>query len=400
LGGNVGEEKNLLKMLGYTAMGSAIIVGVIQVLLALKPFGEYERETVEYGLFAIFSFLPTMVAFQRGKSFFRVPSIGGQKGGKEDYELEDGEYIVLDTRPHRMYFLKLYIGIISAIILLIWMLDTYPIENYKENMTPAFLLISMLLASISHILLKNALKANRIMSFGNKFWSISFAVMWALMIIGYTIYIFSKIYPTQLWEKLIGIPSVSFVLLSLILFILSSVFWRIDMYLSDTNRGPIGAISITMILGGIALLFPPIKLIFSPAAITVSFLVFLTVDMLFVVSVFAFAIYRGGVRFIATNKRIISVKRFLSSDVVEYPYGNIGSIEVIRGFIGRKYDYGDLRIRFYNGKKSIYVTLHGIKNPELVKNSILSLSRVFEEEQRPRRAKSKSIMPGASIRYY
>ncbi len=175
-----------------------------------------------------------------------------------------------------------------------------------------------------------------------------------------------------------------------------------DTYLSHDNRGPLGAISIVLLLGGIAAIFPPMESIFSPTAIALLFMLFLTVNALFIISVSIFALHRGGMRFIVTNKRIISVKDFLSKDIIDYPYGSIRSVEVIQGVIGKRYDYGDIRIRMVLDGRSAFVTIHGIRNPELAKNSILSLSRMESMRMDEKRTypASNAMSPSMDVRYY
>ena len=172
--------------------------------------------------------------------------------------------------------------------------------------------------------------------------------------------------------------------------------------LSRDNRGPLGAISIVLLLGGIAAIFPPMESIFSPIAITLLFMLFLTVNVMFILSVSIFAVHRGGMRFIVTNKRIISVKDFLFKEITDYPYGSIRSAEVIQGVIGKRYDYGDIRIRMVLDGKTAFVTIHGIKNPELAKNSILTLSMMetMRTGEKRRYPASNAMNPHMDIRYY
>ncbi len=219
----MGEKRSPWETLGYAAMMSAIIVGVMEILLQMRTSEYGGILVVTYGSYGVFSSLPLVLAFQRGISFFGT--VIRKKGKNASMDLTEEEYIIVDTRPHHLYFLKLYIGIIASVLLLIGMLRTYsPLTSDYMDSVWIFIVSSVILAIVAHIFLKNALKASKIMYLGEKIWSISFAVLWAFVAIDYSMYRFKEIYPTQMWEKFLGIPSVSMLLLAVIIFIISSIF--------------------------------------------------------------------------------------------------------------------------------------------------------------------------------
>ncbi len=369
----MGEKKSLWEVLGYAAMLSAVIAGLIRIFVSISG-EDMDRYVIRYGLMGIFSSFPALVTLIRLREFAGVPAKRRKTNKKIKTDIEPGEYIIVDTRPHPVYFIKLYLSSSLAMALAAYLIAfSVNISASVSENAGLFFLVSMVLASTVHILSINALKANRYLHSLEKAWSILFSVLWSAFLISNIKSIFDRTYPVEFWEKFLGIPSLALVLLAIILFITSSILWRLDAYLSKRERGPLGAASIVMMCGGIAVLFPPVWALFSSGTLREMLWLFLFVDVVLTLSIAGFATHRGGIRFMVTTKRIVYIQDFLMRYVREYPYSSIVSVKVVQGVIGRIYGYGDLRFEVNAGRRRLAFTMHGIKNPELVKNTVLSM---------------------------
>jgi uncharacterized membrane protein YdbT with pleckstrin-like domain len=170
------------------------------------------------------------------------------------------------------------------------------------------------------------------------------------------------------------------------LFLLSAIIWRIDGYLSGRHsRTPLGTVSIIFMVAGIAALFHPIWFLFSENVRELFFYGMMLTGFVLWVMLAVFLHYKGGMKFIFTNRRIITAKRFMGVDINEHPYDRIMSVELHQGILGRHFGYGDLRFRVKRGKSIISFSVHGVKNPVLVKNTVIALSR------NKKRSKVKSL---------
>ena len=372
------KQSDIWEAMGYTVLVGVLIAGIVRAALSVSS-RELGYLVAEYGTLSIISSLPTVILVWRIREFLRFPT----KFTKIEHDegLAPGEYILVDTRPHRMYFIKLYSAImLNAMLVFYLALISVSIDSIDFGAMVRFLGISLSLTLLIYGLSANALRANRYAFLMEKAWAISFAVLWSSLLVSDLKEAFESTYPTQLWERLLGIPSIAMILFGIILFISSSIFWKVETAMSVRDRGPLGAISITLMAGGIASLFPPAWVLFSSQARVVFFWMFFISSVALLAFMLVFVANRGGMEFMVTNRRIISVRDFLIKEVREYPYTSLISTEVIQGVLGRRYGYGDLRLRLRAGDGSIVsLTLHGITNPHLARNTLLCLSAPVAE---------------------
>lgn len=358
----MGEHGKTWEILGYSALLGAIFISLTRIVTAFSSSEYMEKSMALYGMYGVWISIPLVISSYRLKKFFSI----GLRNRKAEGGFQFGEFLLADERPHPMYYLG--IGVSIALLLVLSFI------LYHKNIFDIYaLLISIAITYSVYLFSKKKLFNNHYMKISIRIWSMMFAIWWSMSFINILRYRINEEYPLQFWEKLIGIPSTSFLIFSAILFIFGSIFWRIDTYIYKENRGPVSAVSIVFMGAGIASVFPPVWMIFSESVVYLTLFAFILSNLILTV-IFASFLMRSNVRINVTTRRIMISSKFIGEEVREYPYDYLLSVGIRKGILGRYFDYGDLifTVKKRDGRKTI--VLHGIKNPLLIKNTILAMS--------------------------
>lgn len=360
------------KTAGYAALLGALVVAMVEVGLACAATEVMKKSVVEYGLYGISASLPAVTLSEKLKLFFssgRTRKIKSRIRREKEYsELEFGEFLLIDERPSISYFTGVLPGLLLSSLVVAFLIFS---DMNIFNMS--ILIVSFIFIEISYLLSKKAVNMNFYMRKVWSIWALFFALWWGMAMIYVLKFYVEQTYHIQLWEKMLGIPPLSTILFAFILFLFSSIFWRADSYLSR-NRGPFSALSIVFMAAGIAAIFPPLWTVFSTSSIYLLGYAFIITHLFFTGLLFIFAVYRGGMRFMFTSRRIILSKNFIISDLKEYPYDRILSIDVSQGFLGKHFDFGDLKFTLKRERTKEKLIIHGIKNPMLVRNTVIAIA--------------------------
>ncbi len=376
------KKESAYRNLAYAALLSSFVIAVLNIVLVFGFARGHEVEALRYALYAIMASFPIVVvgsaisrsiSHKKGKKYFLIPRKEGDKGL---LRIRRNEIIIADSSPHPLYFLKLGIALGSVTFLFIFLSLSYETAPGLEvsSWWWELLFVSGILVFISYILSVEMFPRRSHMNSFAHAWSLVYAFWWGISAAGVMKIQVEMAYPRAFWEKFLGLPSIAMIMFAVILFLISGMLWRIDSYLSKRETGPIGTISITLMAAGIAALFPPLWFLFSRPVRNIFFLasVFLTLIFWLLLSLFLY--YKGGMEFIFTNRRIISIKDFFGRDIKEHPYDSIISVETVQGILGERFNFGDLKFTVRRGKMEVGFTVHGVKNPALIKNTVLALS--------------------------
>ena len=375
-------KNDYYRSLGYAVLLSSFVIAVLNVVLSYGLAKGHEIDALRYAIYVIMASFPIVVvggtisrliSHKKGREYFLIPK---KEGEKRLLRIRRDEMIMVDTSPHILYFMKLAVAL--GLITLLFFILSSSYQPEKE-MNDAYwwwklLTISGILVFFSYILSIDMLPhSSYILSFAHT-WSLIYAFWWGITAAGVMKVQVEMAYPRAFWEKFLGLPSLAMIMFSIILFLFSSMLWRIDRYLSGKETGPLGTISITLMAAGIAALFPPMWFLFSPTVRNTFFMAAIGLTLVYWLLLSLFLYFKGGMKFVFTNQRIISIKDFLGREIQEHPYDSIISVEVFQGILGEKFDFGDLKFRIRRGKTVVSFTVHGIKNPVLVKNTVIALS--------------------------
>ncbi len=372
----------LYRELAAAALISGIIIAGANMLM-LYDFGkEHSMQLAKYAVYGVIASFPMVVVVSAiyrylshlgNAEYFLIP-----KSDKERkiLRIKKGESLLLDATPHPMYFLKLAIAVGMLMFFIIGMSlfnsEVRPLEDgvwwWKV------LLSSGITALIVYSMSADLLPHQSYLESVEHAWALFLAFWWALTAVAVLKTQIEIQYPRAFWEDFFGLPSMAMMMFALILFLLSSMIWRVDSYLSGRKGAtPLATISITFMGAGIAAIFPPMWFMFSDAVRGMFFYAVMIISFVLWILLAVFLYYKGGMKFIFTSQRIITMKKFLGVDVNEHPYDSIISVELHQGILGRHFNYGDLRFRIKRGKKTVSFSVHGVKNPVLVKNTVMAL---------------------------
>ncbi len=386
-----GSDK-IYRQLAGAALFSAMIFSFLNLLLVFDFAKGHEMALFRYSVYAAMAMFPLIILGSIISSTLSGPSKKKAKS-RDTVHMARGEHLLLNTTPHPFYFLKLAISIGMLMVLLLYFLL---VSSYSAPITDAWwwwtlLTISGIVASFAYLGSADLLPHHSYLEGMEHVWALFFAFWWSVTATAVLKAQIELNYPKAFWEEFLGLPSIAMMMFALILFLMSSMIWRIDRYFSGKRGSPLGTISITLMAAGIAALFPPLWFLFSPTVRNTFFYAIMIITLILWVMLSLFIYYKGGMRFIFTNKRIIVIKRFTGTDINEHPYDSIISVELMQGVFGRYFDYGDLKFRVKRGKKTVSFTVNGLRNPALARNMVLILSRKKGKMKKSTHTKKKEI---------
>lgn len=376
------KNESIYRNLGYAALLSSFVIAVLNVVLIFGFAEGHELAVLRYTLYAIMASFPIVVvggalhrtiSHKKGRKYFLIPRKERDKG---ILRIRKNEFIIADSTPHPLYFFKLAIALGSSTFLFIFLSLSYETAPGMENglWWWKLLILSGILVFISYIFSIEMFPRNSYIASFAHTWSLIYAFWWGISAAGVMKIQVEMVYPQAFWEKFLGLPSIAMIMFAVILFLVSGMLWRIDSYLSGKEPGPIGTISLTLMAAGIAALFPPLWFLFSELVRNTFFLASIFLGLIFWLLLSLFLYYKGGMKFVFTNRRIISVRDFFGRDIREHPYDSILSVEIVQGILGERFDFGDLKFTVRRGKTKVGFTVHGVKNQALIKNMVLALS--------------------------
>ena len=298
------------------------------------------------------------------------------------------ETLLFSTRPHPKSFSRLWIayGLLTAlwIFVLVVVVLAFRISVYDRAFWWFFIIAAIAFAAVIYGEARAGVDRNRRMVYICNFWVISFVITMSVLLMKM---IHTELAATQRewWEELIGIPfSLASIVFSLLIFIVSRVVWRIAYLTPKPYSFPLYVSSISLVAVSLySLVFArQFDLLASPETLQYLFIGFSLVTIIFGLFIVAFINHKGGLRYMMSTKRLVIVSDFLKNSVEDHLFDKIHEVEFSQSYIGRKHDYGDLKIRMLcvietpKGEKihKRSVLLNGMPSPMLMKNTMLALS--------------------------
>ena len=375
------ESDRLYKELAYSLLLSSLVIALLNLVLLFDIGRQHRMEALHYAIYAVMAAFPIVVvgsslsryiAHRRGRTYFLVPR---SEREKKIFRIRPGELLLANTEPHPLYFLRLAVGIgvLTGLFFFLSMGGTYLEPAQNSGWWWNLLITSGILSIVVYSTTTDPLPRHSYIESLEHTWALFFSFWWSVSAAAVLKAQVEMQYPHAFWEEFLGLPSVAMIMFAIILFVTSSMIWRLDSYLSSREPSPLGTISVTLMAAGIAALFPPLWFLFSPVVRNVFFMGTIILTLVYWMLLSVFLYYKGGMKFIFTTRRMIVVKDFLGTDVSEHLYDSIISVELIQGPFGRYFNYGDLSFVVRRGKKRVGFTVHGIRNPVLVKNMALAM---------------------------
>jgi hypothetical protein len=318
-----------------------------------------------------------------------------------DIKLQPWETIIFDTTPHSHYFLKLKIAYILTTLLWICLLiiaalgitltttkfvggvETTVINN--PILWWLVIVVSLLISGIVYVFTESMLRQHRTMIILSHGWIFLLILILSIVLIQIIQIEVQASYPREWWEEFLGLPfTLASIVFCVIVLLISSILWKIASIAPDIYSFPLQTASLTLIAVSIYGLLFPIQTLSQPLVINTLLLIFCIVIIVYGILLLLFINYRGGMRFVITNRRVFAINTFLGKKTEEYFYERIQEADVHQGVVGKKYDFGDITfiaittIMSATGPKNVRrkFTIYGTRSPVLVKNAILALSRL------------------------
>ena len=151
-GGEVGEHTNLWRTLGYSALLGGLIVSLTNVGISFSTGEEIKKMVALYGAYGAGMSLPFVILMGKMRNFFSME--GWQKNLGTKRPLDFGEFLLVNERPHLMYFAGMFA---SAALLLLFSALLYCCRNMIDIWV---LGLSLILVLLIYILSKSALSGS------------------------------------------------------------------------------------------------------------------------------------------------------------------------------------------------------------------------------------------------
>ena len=307
-----------------------------------------------------------------------------------DIELQPYETLLGNIKMHRIAMLKLYIGIILAIIMIVLFVISSGVmlrdirNNYDallqlEIITILTLCLGVVLYSLSFSFLKKYLGL-RIFGY---IWVIVLSFVVSICAVAALYEEFLRSFPEPWWSEILGeqfkLSSLFFVIF---LLVLSSILYKISHLVAKDYRLPIITASITMGVVSLITLLPKLEFLYSATTRNQAFLLLTALTIVYAALSAFYLAYGGKMHVLITNQRLILSETFLSTKYTEQPYNQILKVSYSQTFLGRKYNYGNLVIETGRwvrvGGKTVMLknttVLPAVENPVLVKNTLMALA--------------------------
>lgn len=300
-------------------------------------------------------------------------------------QLESWETILFSTPPHAKSFLRMWVSYVFLTIL--WALAlvvsafSVPIDN--RLFWWSFIAVSIAMASFGYGYSRGMLGRNKPMLYACNFWVAAFIFLIGALLMQM---IHTELAATQeqWWERFIGIPfSLASIVFSILVFVISRVVWRIGVLTPKLYSFPFYASSIMLVVISLySLIFArQFALLTTSEMLQYLFMVFSGITIAYGLLLVSFITHRGGIRYVMTTKRMIIYTNFLRHSVEDHMFDKVHDIELSQSFFGRRYNYGDLKVRLLlvmqTSRGDIIhkhtFPLYGVPSPILMKNTIMAL---------------------------
>ena len=301
------------------------------------------------------------------------------------------ENIMADTTSHPAFYVK--IAIASALSVSVGLLSyslfsQHVLVGPLSTMIPAFAPLFAVCLLI-HLFSKHI--------FGPQGWRELLEHSWiSLLVITFSLSMMISLrahitesYPRQFWERFLDFP---FSLPTLMFFAIMLIIGGILIRLGDIIRfesSPLKASGTTFVLLSIAFLFPRFDLLDWDLLLSIVSQLF-AVSLIFYGLAVAGLLYKdAGMRFLVTNERVIKLDTNRLERSSYYPLLDLKDVEIVQDFLASTFNYGNVVMTF-NIKKGVkkakvYCILYGVKNPELITNTIKAISNLKRTQMRPKK---------------
>lgn len=300
---------------------------------------------------------------------------------------KENETIMGDTTSHPGYYVK--IAIASALSVATGLFTyLFVSEGFTGDLVNMFpLLMPLILVSITiHIFSKHLFDPNG--------WRVFLEHTWiTLFVIGISIsglmtlqnYIRAT-YPKNFWENFLGLPfSLITILFLIMMLLIGGILIRLGDIIS-LETSPLKASGLSIVLVSIAFLVPQFNIIDWNVLLG-----FISEGFSFLLILYGIAtallFYKdAGMRVLITNQRIIKLDTNKLENSSYYPLEYLKNIRIIQDLLSERMGYGNVVTTFYKGKRTsekVLCILYGVKEPELLANTIRAISDMKKRKSTP-----------------
>ncbi|MFO7990971.1 MAG: hypothetical protein R6U61_01595, partial [Thermoplasmata archaeon] len=318
------------------------------------------------------------------------------------------ETTTADTSPHPVFYVKITIAAMLSVSTGVFILMISSGEILTESFTnlASILLPLVFISAVIHLFSKHLFEPDGWREFLEHTWL-------ALLIIGISISFMLYLrdythttYPRQFWESFMGLP---FSLPAFLFLVISLLLGGILMRLGDffeLESSPLKASGITFVLASIAFMVPQFNFLDWGYLLVVVSRAFSIALVVYGIATSALLYKDAGMRYIITNERIIKLNTNKLDKSKFYTLDKLDKIAVEHDFLADQFGYGNVVAFFSDGKKrkrQPYCMLHGIKNPDLIVNTIKAMAQLKKHKIKPKkkikkRPKKKKVIRRKKIK--
>ena len=332
--------------------------------------------------------------FMEQKSALENVAKGTQEVGKRlelKINFKPWENIMADTSSHPAFYVK--IAIASALSVSVGLLS-YSVFSQRvfvgplSTMIPAFAPLFAVCLLI-HLFSKHI--------FGPHGWRELLEHSWiSLLVITFSLSMMMSLrthitesYPRQFWERFLNLP---FSLPTLLFFAIMLIIGGILIRLGDIiqlESSPLKASGTTFILLSIGFLFPRFDLLDWGVLLTIVSQLFAGSMVVYGLAIAGLLYKDAGMRFLVTNERVVKLDTNRLERSSYYPLVDLKEVKIAQDFLSSTFGYGNVVMIFKlkdGGKKTkAYCILYGVKNPELITNTIKVIAKLKKTQVKPKR---------------
>lgn len=294
-----------------------------------------------------------------------------------------------DTSPHPVFYIKITIAAMLSVSTGVFILLISSGEILTESFTnlASILLPLVLVSAVIHLFSKHLFEPHGWREFLEHSWLallvIGISISFMLYLRDYT----RTTYPREFWERFMGLPfSLPAFLFLVIALLLGGILLRLGDFL-EFESSPLKASGVTFILASIAFMVPQFGFLDWGYLLVVISRAFSIALVVYGIATSALLYKDAGMRYIITNERIIKLNTNKLEKSTFYTLDKLDKISIEHDFLADQFGYGNV-VAFFSDKKrrkrQPYCMLHGIKNPDLIVNTIKAMANLKKTKVKPK----------------
>jgi len=288
---------------------------------------------------------------KRNDPFKRELLVKRIKVGEGDIPLMRGEKLIVQTSPHHLSNLDLYIGFIftfAVALFVILFLLNHNNPSLHEDWSFFLIVTAMLMVPTLGLTLKSVYRFPAILAtthFISIFFSYMFLTNFMMLLKAEIFRRYSPPETMQLPQEMASsfvAPwlSIMFIAVTIIIAVLISM---VKSEVPKSYKGPLAiSAAITLIISFAAIVAPDC-ILFDSELGNMSLFIFGALLVMYAILLMIFLLVHEY-EMVLTNKRVLIVQGFMGREVKGITYDQIRSIRVHQGMLGKIYDFGDVVI--------------------------------------------------------